>query len=183
MKQILYSILLAGAICLVLGACNNGDYIANPDTNANNSLNPLKPLTQKDFTWVGHPPMSAKINGAQKNFDSVIYSVDTAGRNYIAGFNGKSRLYFYLKDVWQGNIYTLDHKSPDRIGTYTDSVGKEYKIFTSALGNSGEVYMLANDTLHISGMFYFQSLDTSGMVYNFTEGFFSIPRTDWWLWH
>ena len=180
MKQISLSILLVAAMSCLLAACSGKDYMANPSTNANQSVNPLRPLTSSEFTWVGNAPMSANIGGNQMTLDTAwYYWSDTTG-NVIFGKKGKVILALYLKDVWAGNVYTLPYKDYNRYGMYADSVKIDtavvYVPYYSALGNSGEVKILQNDTAHIAGQFYFQAVGAAGKVVNINNGYFNILK-------
>lgn len=187
MRQIFYSILLVGAISFVLTACSNGDYIANPSTNANQSINPLNPLTSSQFNWVGISPMSVKINGgALQKMDTAWYYLDTkSGFNYIVGMKGAKKVALRLFDVWGNNMYMLTYKdTATRLVELADSVKikvgdstvNTLNIWSTHFGNSGEIKILRNDSATISGMFYCQLADTAGAVTNISEGYFTLPK-------
>jgi hypothetical protein len=48
--------------------------------------------------------------------------------------------------------------------------------YSSLAGNSGELYMLQNDTAVISGKFYFQGVDTAGNIVSVLNGYFNVPK-------
>ena len=185
MKKILCSIIAIAGIYL-FSACNNGDYVANPTTNSNNSANPLSFLQADQFSWNGTDALSAKIDGSFFNSDTLHTSwfLDTAGFDNIVGvtstFHGFA---LRFKGVYAGNLYpfgTLTNFNSTRICTYFDSVDRP-RVYTSAAGNVGELYLIQNDDFtgplaRIKGKFYFQAVDTSGKIVNVTEGWFNIKK-------
>ena len=91
MKKKLYS-LLAGLFVIGIVSCNNGDYIADPQSNGNGAVNPVTPLTSKEFTWGNNDVLSADINGSNWKADSVTFGLDTSGANVIMGYKQQSDL-------------------------------------------------------------------------------------------
>ncbi len=180
MKKILYSALLFGSVCLGMASCSNGDYIANPSSNGNNSVNPLNPLKPGDFIWTGTAPLSLKINGSSWVADSVIYLVDSLGYNLILGIkNKKIQLYLHLQDTYADNLYNMGYNQYNRLGIWADSFGYSFSdsaYYFSALGNSGQLYMTQNDTDFYAGKFYFQGVNAMGQVINISDGFMKIPK-------
>lgn len=195
MKKVLYSILFLSAVFGVLSACNNGDYNANPGSNANGSINPINPLKSSEFTWAGTDPMSADINGAHWVADAAYFQLDTFGRNLIVGVKGPQMMAFILSDVWTNNVYNIGYKISNRMGLYwtgidstmgtsgdiwsyigASSTAHADFIFSSYLGNSGEFKLVENDSLHIKGLFYFQAANNSGAITNITNGYFNVRK-------
>jgi len=195
MKKVLYSILLFTAVLGVLSACNNGDYNSNLSSNANGSINPLNPLKIDEFTWGGNDPMSADINGSHWVADAAYFQLDTFGRNLIIGIKGPQMMAFILNDVWSNNLYNMGYKVEKRMGMYFagvdstmaasgdlwgvvggSSTANSAVVFTSYLGNSGEIKMVENDSVRIKGQFYFQAVNSSGAVMNITNGYFNVAK-------
>ena len=177
MKNFVYYIFVFTCLSFFV-ACSNGDYVANPATNANGSINPLHPLTSSDFTWSGKDPLSANVNGTYFEAKDYIYTFDS-GRNMIFASNGAKAFYLFLKDVWKGNLYNMGYKQYDISGYYTDSFGDANSYYFSDLGNSGGLYMLKNDTVlggYISGLFYFQGINSRGQVINISNGYFNVQK-------
>ena len=168
MRYIFYCFLLVTGLS-VFTACSNGDYIANPGTNANASVNPLHPLTASDFTWSGTNPMSGNFNGVPWVASSAAYAFDS-NMNVLRGYIGNNQLVLYLTGAWRGNLYNMGYHQYNYSGIWTDSTGS----YESVLGNSGGLFMLQNDSLGIKGLFYFQGIDTKGDVINITNGYFNI---------
>jgi hypothetical protein len=187
MKNLLYAILLFTGICIAMSACSNGDYTANPSSNGNNSVNPLNPLNKSQFdTWTGTGMVSAKIDGALWVADTATYTLDTSGTNVIIAYKDSFRqvLTFYFKNTWAGNIYNMGYKQYSTSANWfpkfsvlfdTFSANPKY-FYTSALGNSGEMYQIENDSAFFKGKFYFQAVNGSGDIVNFTEGWFDLPK-------
>jgi len=177
MKKVIYATLFC-ALSLGVVSCSNGDYQADPASNANGAVNPQTPLTSEEFTWGGEEIMAADINGSRWVADSVYFALDTSGGNVIIGtkFNSASTLRFYLKDVWAGNLYSMEWEDYNRSCTYADSVGIEYKMYYSYLSNSGGIKINANDTDVIKSQFYFKGVSADGKVANISNGYFNIVK-------
>jgi hypothetical protein len=176
MKSTVRSILFL-AILSFFVACSNGDYVANPASNANGSINPLHPLAAGDFNWAnnGTNPMSADINGTHWIGSGYTYGFDS-GLNTIVGYNGSKAIVLVLTDPYAGNLFNMGYGQYNTMGYYTDSLGDTANYYYSVLGNSGGLEMLVyNDTIGIKGLFYFQGVNRKGAVVNITHGYFSIP--------
>jgi hypothetical protein len=180
MKKLLYSILFCAGITGLLASCGGKDYLANPSSNANASVNPLNPLTSSQFTWTGTAPLTVYVNGAPWTADTAIYSfIDSSGTNYILGWKGKQYLALYLTQVYGGgNIYNMQLKTYNTIGVWydLDSISSINSEFTSLLGNSGEIKVIENDSAKMVAQFYFQGVNGYGGVYNFSNGYLSINK-------
>ena len=177
MKYIFYCFLLITGMSL-FSACSNGDYITNPSTNANASVNPLHPLKASDFNWPGTDPMSADINGVHFVASGCTYSFDS-GKNILMGYNGSKTLTLYLMNAWVGNLYSMGYNQYNTSGYWTDSFGVINNYYFSNLGNSGGLYMLKNDTFsggYIKGLFYFQGVNAQGEIINVTHGYFNVQK-------
>jgi hypothetical protein len=180
MNKAFYPIVLFITICVAISACSNGDYNANPSSNANGTINPLNPLNASQFTWTGTGKVSANINGSPWVADSAqYYLIDSTGTNAIVAVKGKQVLYMYFKSTWTGNVYNMGFKQYNELGEWldnTDSVYDALYYYQSALGNSGEMYMVLNDTANFNGKFYFQAVNGKGGITNFTNGAFSLKK-------
>jgi len=175
MKKLVYCALFCAGLSW-LGACSNGDYITNPNSNTNSSINPLDPLKASDFTWTGKDPVSADINGVSWVATDYTYVFDS-GRHYIVAHNGPSAMVFNLTDVWKDNLYNMGYQQFNAYVVYMDSFGgPSADFYASYLGNSGGLYMLQNDTVAIKGLFYFLGVNATGGVRNVLHGYFNIPK-------
>lgn len=183
MNKILYSILLSASVLVGMASCSNGDYVANPDSNGNNSVNPLNPLTAADFVWSGNDPVSCKINGSLWVADTAFYFLDTSGANNIYAFKDSFRqeMVFHLLNTWSGNLYNMGHLQYNTMVTwipntlnFLDTGG----AYLSTLGNSAELYMIANDTINanFTGKFYAQTVNAKGDIVNLSDGYFNVPK-------
>ena len=178
MNKGFFSILFVACLAISLGSCSSGAYVANPASNANQSINPLNPLTAKQFTWTGNgSKVSMNVNGNQ-------WSTDTAGVSYVdslhtnvlwAYANGKE-LVMYIQDGWANNIYNMGFKKYDYLAIWSDGVVFANAAYQSALGNSGELYMTANDSVNFCGKFYFQGVNDSNSIANITQGIFTLTK-------
>ncbi len=177
MKKIFYTFLV-GAITLSLASCSNGDYQADPASNANGAVNPVTPLADDEFNWKGEDPVSCDVNGTHWKADYASFVLDTSGANLIqAGKNGViGRLSFYLKDVWKGNTYPMEWKDYNRYAAYYDSVDKTFTGFFSYLSNSGGLKIIQNDSAVIKGYFYFKGISPEGKIINVSNGWFNINK-------
>jgi len=174
MKYFLYCCLLVTGLSIV-SACSNGDYVANPSSNVNGGVNPLKPLTASQFTWTGTNPMSASINGSPWIASSYTYSFDS-GNNMITGINGSQIIQLNLKNAYAGNLYSMGYQMYNTSGFFTDSLGDVNNTYYSVLGNSGGLLMIQYvDTVAIKGLFYFQGVNAAGKIVNISNGYFNIP--------
>jgi len=187
MKKVIYSVLLFAGVGFALAACNNGDYNANPASNANNSVNPLAPLDSAQlaaFVTTGTPSfITATINGSSwsANGDTAAswYFVDTTGCNLITGISGGKFFQLQLRNVYATNIYNMGHNNRVTYGIvadYGDTTG-EKNIHISYFGNSGEVQILQNNPVAMKGTFYFQAIDSAtGDVVNVYNGYFNVLK-------
>ena len=177
MKKVIYATLLC-ALSLGVVSCSNGDYQADPASNANGAVNPLTPLTEEEFTWGGDEIMVADINGNRWEADSVYFALDTSGGNVLIGTkkNSTASLRFYLKDVWTGNLYSMEWEDYNRNCMLGDSVGGFYKTYYSFLSNSGGIKITRNDSAAIKGLFYFKGVSADGKVANISKGYFNIDK-------
>lgn len=179
MKKILYSVLLAAISCVAV-SCSNGDYQANPDSNANNAVNPITPLTASEFTWGSDDdaPFSADINGVHWKADNAYWGIDSSFANLIFASKDNSAKIFnlYLKDVWKDNLYDMEWANYNRFATFGDSVNGDFPIYRSQLSNSGGVLILQNDSLKFKGKFYFKGVTTDGKIVNITNGYFDLKK-------
>ncbi|MBC7554288.1 MAG: hypothetical protein H7257_09940 [Taibaiella sp.] len=181
MKKIFLSI-IAVLSALQFTACSNGEYIANPTTEANVSANPLNPYSTDAFSWSGTDAVSAKINGANYNCDSfhTTWSLDS-GYNVITAYNATNYgLVLTMKDVYVGQTYTMGFGKTARMGVWQDTSGtgvNKAKSFVSYFGNAGQINIIKNDSARLIGKFYFQALDSpGGKVINVSEGWFNINK-------
>lgn len=175
MNRIFYALLLLAGI-YGIASCSNGDYSANPASPQAGSINPLNPLTKNQFTWGGTNPVSADINGVHWVADAASFALDTSGANVIIATKGVNIMMFYLRNVWSGNLYDMGYKVSSRYASYIDSASSLSGYYFSYLGNSGEVYMVENDSAIIKGMFYFQGVTTDGKLINVSNGYFNIAK-------
>lgn len=184
MKKVLFSIVAVVASCTFF-ACSNGDYLANPTTAANNSVNPLNVLDSAGFNWSGTDAVSCNIDGNYFNVDStkVTFTLTSSGTNVITAFVGPSHGFtFNFNDVYAGNIYPISLTSTGGIDltryiSYTDSPSTGPRTFYSYLGNVGQVQILRNDPQRIIGKFHFQGLDhKNGTLINVSNGWFNIGK-------
>ncbi len=173
MKNIFRCALLGLTVAL-FAACSNGDYVANPSSNSNGSINPLDPLKEGDFTWSGTDPMSADINGTNMVFGAY-WRLDS-GRNTLTGTNGTKMIVLSLKDVYTNNLYDMGYQQYQTNGFVTDSFGNVDSYYFSVLGNSGGVWISQNDSAVIKGKFYFQGVNSRGQVMNITHGHFNVSK-------
>jgi len=169
--------MVAIATLYALGSCNNGAYVANPNTNGNNSANPLDPLDSSGFSWGGESAISFKVNGNYIRIDSTLagYGFDDTILlyNIVGGYSGGKGIYLYLNEIYRGNTYNFGFGNFQRLGVYYDST----KAYSSLYGNVGQVYIIRSDAERFKGKFYFQASDTFGRnVVNITEGYFDIKK-------
>lgn len=181
MKKAFLPILLFVSVCFAISACSNGDYIASPGTNANGSINPLKPLKPEDFKWAGAGKFSVKINGGGLiSTDSSWWFIDTSGANVVVAYTKESGFFrLYLKDVWAGNLYNMGFKQYNTLCQHLpplDSGTVFFDYYESAKGNSGGLWMVTNDSLSFTGMFYCQMVNSKGNVVNLSEGTFNLSK-------
>ena len=178
MKNLFYSILLFAGVCFAVASCSKGAYTASTDSNANNGVNPLTPLTAAQFDWIGggKDPMSANINGTPWVASGATWALDTVGGNIIIGNLGGQVMYLYLNQVYGGGVYSMGYHDYLTSGTWSDSVGSQYFSYASYLGNSGEVYITHNDSVYIQGLFYFKGITPSGQIVSVTDGYFKLNK-------
>ena len=190
MRKALYSLLFMAGVTAALASCTNGDYTANPSSNANGSINPLLPLTSSQFTWAGTEPMSCDINGTHWVADAAYFAINPLNSNLIQGIKGSdstaTEICLSLNDVWKDNLYNMGYHIYNRWGGYYSllvpnpfaaptAVTGPY-IYLSNIGNSGEVKILTNDSASIKGQFYFQGVNSKGQIMNITNGYFNISK-------
>ena len=177
MKKIFYNFLfVTGAFCAI-NACSNGPYTANPSSNGNNSVNPLKPLTSSQFTWGGSGSISADINGSHFVADTASWGLDSSGTNIIAGSNSSGKGFlFYLNSVYAVNLYSLSYHIYNTYMVYSDSISNVNDYYFSYFGNSGEVKITENDSAYIKGLFYFQGVTHDGRIVTVSNGYFNIAK-------
>jgi len=177
MTRKFYSILLFTAVCASIIACNNGDYQVNP--NAGSIINPLNPLTRSQFNWSGTVPLSCTVNGVPFVADSAFttWTTDTMNGNYITGLKGGTRgVSLYLRNVYDTTVYSMSYGETN-MGTWIDSVGGPATgYYFSYLGNSGEVYVVENDSAYLKGYFYFAGVSDSGKLVSIENGYFKIVK-------
>ena len=179
MKKVLFSIIAVLATCTFF-ACNNGDYNANPTSNANGSINPMDLLDSAGFSWSGTDAISANINGNFFNVDSTktSFTLTSTGTNVITGYVTPGHgLRFELNEVYGNNIYPLGYNNTYRAMMFQDSVGSSAVTYYSYFGNVGQVQILRNDPQRIIGKFHFQALNmVNGTVINVSNGWFNIGK-------
>jgi hypothetical protein len=90
--------------------------------------------------------------------------------------NSTASLRFYLKDVWTGNLYSMEWEDYNRNCMLGDSVGGFYKTYYSFLSNSGGIKITRNDSAAIKGQFYFKGVSADGKVANISKGYFNIDK-------
>lgn len=183
MRKLFYSILLVTAVSLMLGSCSNGEYVANPTTNGNNSGNPLNPLKADQFTWSGSGLFSVKINGNLWVADTAYYWLDTNGVNRIYAYKDSFRqeITLYLANTWSGNLYNMGPKQYNMLATWIPNtlaivIDPKTGFYMSALGNVGQMYMVTNDTMTYNGRFYCQTVSPEGDIVNLSEGYFNLTK-------
>jgi len=179
MKNVFYTILLFGCIaCGLFAACTGGAYNANPGSNSNYVVNPLEPLKASQFTWSvpsTFGSMGGVINGTPWVASITSYTY-TAGANILQGSTGSQIMYIYLKNTWAGNLYSMGYKQYNSYCNWSDSVGGQYNVYSSTLGNSGEVNMLINNNDTISGQFYCEGITNSGDIVAINNGYFNLKK-------
>lgn len=178
MKKILCSILSVAGLSAALISCSSGAYVADSSNPINGSVNPLNPLTSSQFTWPALGTLSATVNGVQWVADSAVYYLDTSGANIVIGYksNPHSELALYLKNTWQGNLYNMGKLQYNTEGSYITIDSTSATVYTSVLGNSGELNMQQNDTAIFQGRFYFQALTSTGQVMVVNNGYFDLHK-------
>lgn len=178
MKKIFYS-LLATAFIAGLVSCNNGDYVADPQSNGNGAVNPITPLTDKEFNWSNTTDiLSAEINGSKWTADHVSFALDSSGSNVIIGTKDQSPvvLQLYMRDVWTGNLYSMEWQNYSRYASYRDASSMTEGAYLSYLSNSGGLKITHNDTDAINGMFYFKAVSATGKVMNISKGVLNFRK-------
>ncbi|MBX2907111.1 MAG: hypothetical protein KF744_13785 [Taibaiella sp.] len=179
MKRIFHTLALAAAIAGTLASCNNGDYVADPNSNANPGVNPVTPLTESEFTWENkNEKLAADINGTRWVADNVTFYLDSTGANVVTGYKDKSDIVvqLYMRDVWGGNLYDMEYKNMDQYGTVISTVPLESTILYSYLGNSGGLKITQNDSAWIRGSFYFKAIDAKNNVTSVLKGVMNIEK-------
>jgi hypothetical protein len=176
MKKIFYSILLFSGLCLAANSCSNGVYTANPAGSANNSVNPLKPLTSSQFTWANTGVVSGDVNGVHFSADTAGWFLDSSGTNIITGLSGGKGFVFLLNNVYAVNLYSLSYDVFNTQVAWTDTFGNLNDYYYSYYGNSGEVKITENDSAYIKGLFYFQGVTKDGRLVTVSNGSFNIAK-------
>ncbi|GAA4467366.1 hypothetical protein GCM10023093_23140 [Nemorincola caseinilytica] len=160
-----------------MASCSNGDYQTDPKSPANGAVNPVTPLDGSEFNWSGSEPLSMDINGSKWVADDVYFYLDTSGSNVLIAskVNSSVRLMLYLRDVWAGNVYSMEWQNYGRRAEFSDStyIGE---IFTSDRSNSGGLRISRNDTAVIEGKFYFKGISQNSKVVNIRNGYFKINK-------
>jgi hypothetical protein len=179
MKNIFYTI-LCFTLLSGLVSCNNGDYIADPDSNGNAAVNPITPLTSSEFTWFNSDViMSAKINGSYWAADHVDFALDTSGSNVLIGTKDgdPNVIQLYLRDVWgPDNVYPMEWENYSRFGVYLNATSFADGGYFSYLGNSGGIKVTANDTAVLKAMFYFKGVTADQKVVTVSDGVINIVK-------
>jgi hypothetical protein len=179
-------VFLAFACIAVAASCSSGNYDVNPNSNANNSSNPLSTKTPT-FDWSGAGPISGIINGTAWVADagSVVYTYN-AGYNYFTGNSGgKKTLSFWFTGIYPNNYYIMGLKNGSQYCMYEDSTTSPtaLRYYTyNAPWNTGAVQIIRSDTFaigvagYIEGKFYFEAVDSIGRVTNVTNGYFNVQK-------
>ena len=179
MNRIVSSLLLVACVILSLAACSSGAYVANPTSNGNSSVNPLNPLKASDFNWPASTHIvSLNFNGTPwyaDTFVSLAY-VDTLQTNVLVATNAGKTLALYIQYGWSNNLYNMGFKQYNNLAYWMPDSVSAYYPYSSALGNSGELYMTANDTVNFDGKFYFQAINSKGDIINISNGTFNYHR-------
>jgi hypothetical protein len=163
------------ALC-IFSSCSNGDYLASPTSNANNSINPLNQLKAEDFNWKGTDPVSLDINGTRWVATWAAWGLDSNG-DYIMATGGGKTLFMSISDSWPNNLYTLANLNLKRWAYWIDSTNNTYQLYFSDLGNSGQLFMNRNDSAVIKGLFHFKGVAKyENKVINITNGYFNIQK-------
>lgn len=179
MKRIFHTLALAAAIAGTLASCNNGDYVADPQSNANPGVNPVTPLTESEFTWGNQTEkLAADINGTRWVADYVTFFLDSTGANVVTGYKDKSdiTLQLYMRDVWGGNLYEMEWDNMKRFGTVIKSIPLDASVYYSYLGNSGGLKITQNDSAWIRGTFYFKAVDAKKNVTSVLKGVMNVEK-------
>ncbi len=179
MNRIVFSLLLISCIAFSMGACNSGAYVANPGSSASGSVNPLNPLKADQFSWASSThKVSLNYNGTPWSTDSIVYFgyVDTLHTNVLIAAGDGKILYLYVQYGWSKTIYNMGFKQYNNFAYWVPDSISVYSPYVSALGNSGELYMTANDTLNFDGMFYFQAVNAKGAIVNISNGVFNLTK-------
>ena len=179
MKRIFHTLALAVAIAGTLASCNNGDYVADPTSNANPGVNPVTPLTESEFTWGNQTEqLAADINGTRWVADHVSFFLDSTGANVVTGYKDESDivLQLYMRDVWTGNLYEMEWNNLGRYGTVINSIPTNASVYYSYLGNSGGVKISQNDSAFLRGTFYFKGVDRENNVTSVLKGVMNIEK-------
>ncbi|MCW3122910.1 MAG: hypothetical protein JWQ38_2402 [Flavipsychrobacter sp.] len=183
MKKILHSVLSLSVVCVILTACSNGEYVANPSGAANSGVNPLKPLTSEEFTWSGTGAMEADINGKHFKADTSGWYLDSSGTNVFMGASGSKSIVFALNNVYAVHLYSMSYHILNTqaayVEHYVDTKAIDTNVvdyYASYLGNSGEVKITENDSAYIRGLFYFQGVTTEGKLVTVSNGVFNIKK-------
>lgn len=178
-RNIFFAVLFIVVSLLI--SCS-GDYNANPDSNANYSVNPLLGST---YNWGGTGIMGANINGTPwvASTTGVTYTFsNSTGYNAIVGTNNNIQyIELELYNVYGGNKYAMGLHNGAVYGVLHDSTlynvaPKHQYDYFSYLGNSGGVEITENDSAWFKGLFYFQGVDSLGNIINVTNGYFNIPK-------
>lgn len=179
MKKALFSIIFVAAASLFF-ACNNGEYNANPISNANGSVNPLNTLDSATFEWTGQDAVSAYVNGTYFHADSTQanWVLATGGVNVITAFTSLTHGFIMsMSGVYGNNIYNMGYTVTNPMIAYTDSIPTGPITYYSYFGNVGQVEIVRNDAQRIIGRFHFQALNqVGGSVINVSNGWFNLHK-------
>jgi Family of unknown function (DUF6252) len=178
MKKVIYSLLLVLGVAGMMASCSNGDYSASPTSNGNSSINPLNPLKANQFTWSGTKPLSVNVNGNLWVADTALFYYNDSSRTaVIEGWTKYKFFEMYINGANVGQVAKMGYNNYSVLGIWWDDSARTLaNAYSSALGNSGELLLTLNDSVQIGGQFYFQGINPSGNVYNFTDGYFLINK-------
>src|ERR1043165_9714417 len=117
MKRILCAALMLTGISTLI-SCSNGDYTNNVTSPANQSVNPLKPLTASEFTWSGAEPLSVKRNGSLWHADSAWFHYDSTGAANLFAYETSKHegIVLHLLSTYAGNLYNMGFKQYNILG-------------------------------------------------------------------
>jgi len=179
MKKIVLALLTLTAT-VFFTACSNGDYIANPSSSSNNSLNPLHPPA---FDWTGTGTMSAVIDGVPWAADTnTTFFIQDTTVYFVEGFTHlttpaiSQAMIVKVTNAYAGNVYDLSSTGYYQNGIWLDSATNGNYWFYSASGNVGQMKLLEEDSLHVKGLFYFQGISPTGKIVNVTKGYFNVKK-------
>jgi hypothetical protein len=178
MKNIFYSILVVAGVIFVVSSCSNGAYNTNPNSNQNQSINPLKPLTLSQFNWGGGAPVSGDINGNHWQADTAFFGTDSSGASVLIAYKMNSHhaitsmMTFHLNiyKIETGSLFNMGFHKYDQWASYWDSSTTHGRVSLSYLGNSGEIDVTENDSAFLNAKFYFQGVAPDTSLLNVLNG-------------